>query len=223
MPREYYEESYHYEQDAQGIDKRRFERFLGCLTARPGARYLDIGCGVGWTLSWAKTVGLQAFGIDFSYRALKLGHERVDRKHLFVQGDGMSLPFDDESFELISALGVVEHFPSPERGIAEIARVCRKGGEAVLVVPNSMGILGKARVYAGTEQPDEFRFSCQEWRAMIDRAGMSVVNIRKDYGPRILKDYQPLKILVRSLLKSTVFLPYYFTYQFIFCCRKDFC
>jgi len=48
-------------------------------------------------------------------------------------GDVTQLPFADESIDLIVGLEVLEHVPSPERALAEIARVCR--GAAVLSVP----------------------------------------------------------------------------------------
>ncbi len=56
-----------------------------------------------------------------------------------VQADMQRLPFADGTFDGIFCLHVLEHVPDDRAGIAELRRVLRPGGEAVIVVPFMMG------------------------------------------------------------------------------------
>ena len=56
-----------------------------------------------------------------------------------MRGDIGSLPFRDESFDLVTANTVVEHLADPERQFREIGRVLRPGGTLLLHTPNALG------------------------------------------------------------------------------------
>jgi SAM-dependent methyltransferase len=100
---------------------------------RSGARVLDVGCGTGYTLTrlppWARGVGL-----DRSSHALGLAASRGLRAQL-VQGDMGRLPFAAGSFDAVLALDVLEHLQDDHGAAAEVARVLRPGGVALVTVP----------------------------------------------------------------------------------------
>ena len=102
------------------------------LTARrlgPG-RVIDVGCGVGHSyelLSPRETVG-----VDVDPETLA-GQARET-----AVADMRSLPFADDSFDGAIAVHSIEHVPDPERALAEIRRVMKPGGTAVLVTPNRL-------------------------------------------------------------------------------------
>lgn len=103
-----------------------------------GMNVLDVGCGIGGTiaslndqLSHSRFVGL-----NIDERQINHARNNVSPKAgnslEWVIGDACQLPFNKESFDLISAVGCIFHFPSREKFLAEAARVLRPGG--VLVV-----------------------------------------------------------------------------------------
>ena len=53
-------------------------------------------------------------------------------------GDATTLPFPDDSFDLVLAIEVLEHVPGPEAALSELARVC--SGTFVASVPFSRDV-----------------------------------------------------------------------------------
>jgi SAM-dependent methyltransferase len=102
---------------------------------KPGSRIIEVGCGTGQTLELFSG-GYNTTGIDISANALKHAHGRCDNP---TQADMFYLPFKDESFDLVYNSGVIEHFPDPQNtnAVREMARVTKKGGSIVIIVPNS--------------------------------------------------------------------------------------
>jgi SAM-dependent methyltransferase len=97
-------------------------------------RILDAGCGTGGMLdlyrSWPDT---EAIGLDFSPSALGFSHGRGHER--LVGGDLTALPFRTATFDVITALDVLEHVPDDARAAAEISRVLKPGGILVATVP----------------------------------------------------------------------------------------
>ncbi len=63
--------------------------------------------------------------------------ESFDPRAEVVQGDGCAMPFEDESFDTVLNLQVLEHVFEPLRMVAEIRRVLKPGGHAVFLIPQS--------------------------------------------------------------------------------------
>ncbi len=91
---------------------------------------LDLGCGNGKTASSLIDSGFQVTGADFSSEAVEICRRLFDGKATFVQADIAELPFDDRSFDYITAVHVLEHLDSDglERASGEIFRILRPGG-----------------------------------------------------------------------------------------------
>jgi ubiquinone/menaquinone biosynthesis C-methylase UbiE len=109
-------------------------------------RVLDAGCGSGGTaLSIAEEVAF-AVGLDLSPRfsdsGTKLAKEKRIKNVAFTQGDGLKLPYADESFDIVLSHSVIEHLPSAETYIAECARVLRKGGRFYLSTAPTLSLAG---------------------------------------------------------------------------------
>jgi ubiquinone/menaquinone biosynthesis C-methylase UbiE len=100
------------------------------------ARVLDAGCGTGTlTLAMLRTlrVPVKLTALDLSLSSMATarkyvanGNRREQKVH-FTQGNILSLPFADESFDLIVTSGVLEYVPLNE-GFTELARVVARGG-----------------------------------------------------------------------------------------------
>lgn len=101
-------------------------------------RILDVGCGTGANIEMLSEFG-DAEGVDVSDDAL----EFCRRKGLKVQkGLAETLPYDDESFELTTALDVIEHLDDDVAGLKEMFRVTKSGGYSLFFVPAFMWLWG---------------------------------------------------------------------------------
>ena len=67
-------------------------------------------------------------GLDISARMLGYARKRYQK---VIQGDAQNLPFTNDYFDLVLAKGLLHHLPNPQRGVTEICRVLKKGGEVV--------------------------------------------------------------------------------------------
>lgn len=101
-------------------------------------RILDVGCGTGANLEMLSQFG-SAEGVDVSDEAL----EFCRRKGLAVQkGLAEKLPYADETFDITTALDVVEHLDDDIAGLKEMHRVTKTGGYSLIFVPAFMWLWG---------------------------------------------------------------------------------
>ena len=101
-------------------------------------RILDVGCGTGANLEMLSQFG-EAEGVDVSDEAL----EFCRRKGLNVKkGLAETLPHGDETFDIATALDVVEHLDDDVAGLREMHRVTKKGGYSLVFVPAFMWLWG---------------------------------------------------------------------------------
>jgi SAM-dependent methyltransferase len=97
-------------------------------------RILDAGCGTGALLDGLNRIpGALVFGADIAREALAFSAGRGHRR--LAQTDLTALPFADNSFEIVTALDVVEHVEDDVGALREIARVLRPGGVLLMSVP----------------------------------------------------------------------------------------
>ena len=98
-------------------------------------RVLDAGTGAGALALALAPLVREVVGIDPVPELLALGRERAaafDNVEL-VEGDATALPYPDGSFDLTATLRTLHHVPHPERVLAELARVTRRGGRMLVV------------------------------------------------------------------------------------------
>ncbi|MBQ4079344.1 MAG: bifunctional demethylmenaquinone methyltransferase/2-methoxy-6-polyprenyl-1,4-benzoquinol methylase UbiE [Thermoguttaceae bacterium] len=108
---------------------------------------LDVATGTGdvviethrqWKRVQKKFGGdLQLVGVDFVPKMLELARKKADRKKIvnaeFVEGDGMNLPFQSNRFDAVTVAFGLRNMADPQRGIAEMTRVCRPGGVVAIL------------------------------------------------------------------------------------------
>lgn len=121
------------------LRKMRIRRVLPILRQFPQCRLLDVGCG--WDARLLKSVEPyidSGVGIDFKAPAL----DSVKLKTVSVTLDDR-LPFDDDSFDMVTLMAVLEHLEKPLQILREIRRVLKKreatggrGGILVGTVPS---------------------------------------------------------------------------------------
>ena len=133
-----YDSSY----DDPGRRGRLVRARLGAATAllgdRPG-RVLDAGMGGGRLVEALAEAGWTVTGSDVSPEMVELARRRVPGTTLVV-APIESLPFEDGSFDAVTALGVLEFAQDVDAALRELARVLRPDGRAVVSWPNFGGL-----------------------------------------------------------------------------------
>jgi SAM-dependent methyltransferase len=122
------------------------ERLILARHALPEtARILDVGCGTGEiVLRLARELPrAELVGVDLHAPHLDIARERaglLGRRVEFRVGDAFALDFPDRSFELVLCRHMLQAVPEPQRVLAEMARVTRRGGR-VHVVAEDYGMI----------------------------------------------------------------------------------
>jgi SAM-dependent methyltransferase len=106
---------------------------VAALRPLSGLASLDVGCGTGLALRLAADDGATVTGLDASAPMLDVARERLPEADLRV-GDIQELPFDDSTFDVVTAFNVVQYAADPTSAAGELARVVRPGGRVAIGV-----------------------------------------------------------------------------------------
>jgi SAM-dependent methyltransferase len=168
------------------VTDRLAEPLLDAVEAGPGTRLLDLATGPGYVAGRAVERGAEAVGLDRSEAMLEFAREHVPGAE-FVRGDVTAIPFEDQSFDAVTAAFLLLHLGEPERAGAEAARVLEPGGAAAFTVwdvPSRgrwLGVLVDAIEDVGVSAPADvpagppfFRFADEkELTTLITGAGLA--------------------------------------------------
>ena len=154
-------------------------------------RILDVGCGTGANLLLLSKYG-QAEGVDVSEDALAFCRARgLDDVKL---GAGEELPYEDGTFDLVTAFDVVEHMDDDLAGLTEMRRVLRPGGRVLLFVPTFMFLWGLQDEVSNHRR----RYRLPELRRVLEQAGFEIE--RSTYAN--ITFFLPI-LLVRQFMRLT--------------------
>lgn len=130
---------------------------------------LDIGCA-GGRLSGLLPVGCEYLGVDYPATAQVLYETKPG-----VYADARALPFAHASVDAVILKDVLEHVPSPERALAETARVLKDGGRLILWIPF---------MYPIHDAPHDYqRLTEHGLRACLESSGMTVNRLQSVLTP----------------------------------------
>ncbi len=109
------------------IYEKKIKFIFDILSNFRASKILDAGCGEGVLVEELKMKGYNIEGIDLNYES-----EFVKR------GNIISLPYDDNSFDLVLLLDVLEHLPYDQqyKALSEIKRVLKNNGILIMSFPN---------------------------------------------------------------------------------------
>lgn len=102
-----------------------------------GERVLEIGGGMGTDLAQFALHGADVTDVDLSAGHLEHARENFRLRGLagrFVHHDAEGLPFPDATFDVVYSNGVIHHTPNTRDAVAEIRRVLKPGGLAIVMV-----------------------------------------------------------------------------------------
>ena len=114
---------------------------MDSLNIKRGNRILDLGTGNGF-LAFAiaaRNPYCQIVGLDILEETLKRNNEKAKELELFnlefITYDGMTFPFEEDSFDVIVSRYAIHHFPDLDHTFQEISRVLKKGGQLFISDP----------------------------------------------------------------------------------------
>lgn len=125
-----------------GDSQREFRKWV-----KAGQKVLEIGFAPGKQLAWvAQELRASVAGIDFSAPGVRLSAQLF--AHLGLKGDlrcedVFATSFPMNSFDVVYSQGVIEHFHDPRAIVRRHFELLRKGGVAVITIPNYGGIYGR--------------------------------------------------------------------------------
>ena len=207
-----------------------YQWVLNKSAVTPNQRLLDIACGEGHLVRFARQRGLDAFGIDLSSQAVR-NATQINGANYFSLGDGHSLPFENSCFDLVTNTGSLEHFSDMLQGIREMVRVLRLDGLAVILLPNSYYLpdiiwhVWRTGYPVSHKQPIERFASFRQWWDVLESGGLKVY---KGYAynflaPRTKDDWawyrQHPKKFYDLLFKPLI--PFNLSYHFLYICRRS--
>jgi SAM-dependent methyltransferase len=190
------------ELEAYRFDKLDYLPRVVDFTGYRGTKLLEVGCGVGLDLARFARGGANVTGIDLAAVSIDLARKNFAfqraKGNLQVM-DGECLEFDDDSFDVVYAHGVLQYTANIEKMIAEIRRVLKPGGEAILMVYNRYSWLNFMSKLFGVKLEHEDapvlnRFSIRQFRNML--SGFSRVEIIPERFPVPTRLHHGLKAAV---------------------------
>lgn len=102
-----------------------------------GDRLLDVACGTGVIPRAANRTGVslgRLTGLDMTPGMLEVASRVADEDGTaeWIEGDATAMPFEDESFDVLTCQQGLQFFPDREAGIREFRRVVAPGGRALV-------------------------------------------------------------------------------------------
>jgi ubiquinone/menaquinone biosynthesis C-methylase UbiE len=198
------ERAAHYVTSAVHTDPGVLERIVDLSSPESTWSVLDVGTGTGHTALALSPYVSHVVGVDLTPGMLaeadKLRSARNITNVEFSLADAHDLPFDDESFDLVTCRRAAHHFSHVTRALQEMQRVLRRGGTLVIddrSVPEDDFVdkcMNTLDVYHDESHVRQYRVS--EWRRMLETLNFRIV-VSEQYTKHL-----PLSSLTKGVSKK---------------------
>lgn len=172
----------------------RFEKMLQMAEPRANEVALDFGCGHGLFLPTLSKYYKKVAGIDvkiFKEETRKLLSKHKCSNVKICEINGSSTKFENNSFDIVFAADVLEHFRNLESPIKEIHRILKPGGKLIVNSPIEAGFFNFARSLAGFDKPSDHYHSADDISHAISR----YFDIGEKYNFPPLRGFRILEII----------------------------
>jgi len=145
-------------------------------TAKPGDQLLDSGCGTGHFSAFFAEHGFEVTGVDISPEMIEIACRKAIPKATFQIAEITALPFADASFDVVTAITVMEFVPDREKALQEMIRVLRIGGTLIIGVLNESSPLAHLRRRKGSATfKDAYLFNIRSLQQFL--AGLKDIEV----------------------------------------------
>jgi SAM-dependent methyltransferase len=131
--------------------EKRFLQHMISPWPRRRQHLLEVGCGTGFFLEMFWEAGFDVTGVDRAPTMISRARERMGDRVDFHLGVAEELPFDDNEFDFVSLITVLEFCDDPARALCEAHRVARKGVLVGFLNRYSLYYLSRGRKRKGRE------------------------------------------------------------------------
>ncbi|MFQ6113478.1 MAG: class I SAM-dependent methyltransferase [bacterium] len=163
--------------DEYRFDKLRYLPELVDFNCYKGKNLLEVGCGVGIDLIRFARGGAMVTGVDLAERSIELAKKNFEHHGLtghLLLGNGEDLDFEDNSFDVVYAHGVIQYTANDQAMVDELYRVVKPGGEVIMMVYNRLSWLNFLSVTVGValeheDAPVLRKYTIKEFMKLLER------------------------------------------------------
>lgn len=140
-------------------------------------RFLDVGCGAGNLLAAAARVNWQIEGVEVSKSSVEfLQKQKIQVFH----GELFAANFQENSFDVVAAVEILEHISEPAKFLKEVFRILRPGGLFFATTPHGAGASAKllAANWTCVAPPEHLHlFSFKGMKYLLKEAGFEQAEV----------------------------------------------
>ena len=177
-----------------GQDRRWRKRVVDLVDPKPGELVLDLAAGTGTSSQPFADAGATVVPCDFSMGMLEVGKQA--RPELpFTAGDGMLLPFGDNTFDAVTISFGLRNIVDPIEGLREMLRVTKRGGRIVVcefstptwgpfdaIYTNYLMRALPPVARAVSSNPESYVYLAESIRAWPDQKGLALRMVEAGWG-----------------------------------------
>lgn len=167
---------------------------------------LDVGCGDGYLCHLYRGMGVEnVVGCDLTETRINFAKSKFKEIN-FVQGDVYNLHFNNNSFDLVSAVEVIEHLEDPEKAIKELQRVSKRF--VLITVPYKEELTNLVCPHCLRLFPCDSHiqsFDVIRIKSICTNLGLKIIKIEKYHPIFVTGILRYIPKLLLPLLKRTTF------------------
>ena len=116
---------------------------LHTITYQPHMTILDVGCGGGATIKDLLKLSEESiiYGLDYAQKSIEISSlnnkDELNKRVFLKEGNVAQLPYEDNKFDLVTAVETVYFWPDITKGLEEIHRVLKTGGQINILCEGS--------------------------------------------------------------------------------------
>lgn len=122
----------------QNYDKRRYQKIASLLKEKKNGMLLDVGCGNGAIEYHLKSsCNFDFYGFDKKDKVVALAKQNLGNPNYIVSDGNKKFPYEDNTFDVVLCIGLLEHIEDPHNVVKECLRVMKPDGIGIINTPNA--------------------------------------------------------------------------------------